>query len=293
MPSRRGPLLAYLRVQELFERELLFLLRRTSSDIDRDLREWSRKEGPGAMVRRAQLREAQRAINQRLASLWKLVGANVRAQRAASAAAASNAVFEYEAVLLRTKLTAAEREILKQSLAAQAQRNIENAISRMQLSRIPLSERVWNSRVLVSGQLDRIINEAIARGLNAREIAKAVSRFVNPNTQGGVRYAAERLGRTELNNAFHATQVQRGRDSPFVLAQKWELSGSHPRPDECNTYADDNHEGMGAGVFSPDNVPGKPHPNCLCYMVPVTPENADFIKLYNAGYYDTWLDANV
>jgi hypothetical protein len=293
MPSRRGPLLNYLKVQELFERELLFTLKRTSAAIDRDLRQWATKEGPGAIVRRAQLRAAQRAINLRLADLWKAVGSQVRSQRLLAAAAASDTMFEYEEVLLRAKLTKEEREILKRSLAAQSERNIENAISRMQLSQIPLSDRVYKSRVLISGQMDRIINNALARGRSAAELAAEVRGFIRPDTPGGVRYAAQRLGRTELNNAFHATQVQRGVDSPFILAQQWVLSSSHPKPDDCNNFADDNHEGMGAGVFSPQNVPGKPHPQCLCYMVPVTPEPRDFSRLFNAGVYDSWLDAHV
>lgn len=292
-PNIRTPLLSYLRVQELWERELLFTLERTSSRIDLELKAWQKRNGPGAIVKRAQLRSAQRAINARLAELWKLAGSSVRAHRKLAAAAASDSLFAFEEVLLRTQLSAAERETLRRSLAATAERGIENAISRMQLSEIPLSNRVYKSRVLVSGQLNRIINESLARGQSARELAAQVRGFIDPHTSGGVRYAAQRLGRTELNNAFHATQVQRGVDSPFILAQQWHLSGSHPRPDECNTYAEENHAGMGRGVFAPGDVPRKPHPQCLCYMTPVTPEPDDFVKLYNAGVYDSWLDARV
>jgi len=269
------------------------MLERTQSRINKELREWERRNGPGAIVKRAQLRSAQRVINVRLSELWKLAGSSVRAHRKLAAAAASDAVFAFEEVLLRTELSAAERQVLRRSLQATAERNIEHALSRMQLSKIPLSNRVYKSRVLVSGQLDRIITEALARGLNARELANEVRAFIDPRTSGGVKYAAQRLGRTELNNAFHATQVQRGVDSPFVLAQQWHLSGSHPRPDECNTYAERDHQGMGRGVFAPADVPAKPHPNCLCYMTPVTPEPDDFVKLFNAGVYDSWLDARV
>jgi hypothetical protein len=78
-----------------------------------------------------------------------------------------------------------------------------------------------------------------------------------------------RLARTELNNAFHLSQIYSFYDRPYILGVKWNLSESHPRPDECNEYAQGDHVGMGSGVFRVQDTPAKPHPNCFCYLTPV------------------------
>jgi hypothetical protein len=104
-------------------------------------------------------------------------------------------------------------------------------------------------------------------------------------------YAAMRLGRTELNNAFHTTTRNHWAATPFVPYMKWSLSGSHPRPDICNGYAEDTHVRNGeAGVFDANEVPDKPHPQCLCYVSPVTMDDDEFVQQFHAGRFDSWVD---
>jgi hypothetical protein len=125
--------------------------------------------------------------------------------------------------------------------------------------------------------------------MSAKEIAKQVFRFIDPETPGGASYAALRLGRTELNNAFHTNSIKQAQAMPWVEGVKWNLSGSHPRPDECNEYAEDTHyRGGDGGVFLPQDVPPKPHPNCLCFTTTETQSDEDFIASYRAGDYNDY-----
>lgn len=278
----KTPLMAYLRVQELHDRNMLILLRRTSSRIDTQLKGLAGAQGVGAAVRRDQLVMAQRSIQGEISRLWAAIGAQVKADRVAAATAAGEMMADYDAVLLRA-VGPVDATALRRSAVAQATRGIETVEARvLGLSRIPLSEKVYRSQALVTGRVERIIEDALARGASAKELASDVSRFVKPTTPGGMRYAAMRLGRTEINNAFHAVQVQHGVATPWTTGMRWNLSGSHPRPDECNDYEE-------AGVYAPADVPPKPHPNCLCYLTPEPVPREVFIQEYTAGKYDSYL----
>jgi len=72
-----------------------------------------------------------------------------------------------------------------------------------------------------------------------------------------VGYAAKRLARTEINNAFHAQAIADVQEKPWVEHVTWHLSKMHkPIPgDLCETY--DGQQ------FSTDLVPLKPHPQCV------------------------------
>lgn len=285
-PDKR-PLLSYLKVEELLEREMLYVLQRSSSKIDRQLRAMERKHGIGAAIRRDQLRATKAATQREIASLWKTVGSTVNARRADAAAAAIETSFTYERMLWRSVMDAGDVDTLMRSFQAQARRSVVHVETRlMGYSRIPLSERVYKSRVLASGQVDRLVDSALSRGLSARELAGEVREFIKPTTPGGLRYAAMRLGRTELNNAFHATAVRQAVRSPAISGMKWNISGSHPKPDACDDYAAHNDD----GVWVPSEVPAKPHPQCLCYVTPVTVSRDEFIAGFESGAYDEIID---
>ena len=55
--------------------------------------------------------------------------------------------------------------------------------------------------------------------------------------------------------------------SPVVEGIKWELSAQHPEWDVCDYLSKQDLYGLGAGVYPPELLPPKPHPNCLCYSV--------------------------
>lgn len=289
MPAKTTPLMRYLKVQKASDEQILKLLRQAYRDSAPHLASLA-GSGVGSTVRAAQVRQAQVALNREMSRLWANVGDQVRADRAKAAAAAADTLLdEMTPVLEAAGLAGSAQATLVASMRAGAARSVEHAVSRVTTTKMPLSERVYHSRVLASGQLDNIITSGIARGVSASELAKEVRGFIRPDTPGGVKYAANRLARTELNNAFHGTQVNEAAKSPMITGLKWNLSGSHPKPDECNEYAQTDN-GMGEGVFETGNVPAKPHPNCLCFCTPELPDRDAFIKSFQAGKYDDYLN---
>lgn len=288
----RRPLISYLRVQADFERQMLAILQSASVSIDAELRRFEARTGVGAGMRLEQLAQSQAAIHRQTAQLFGRLGNTLEASRAEAAAAAVETM--HPASLLGSVFPKADQDLMLRSAQATAKRGIELAEARMNLSQIPLSARVYETERLVDGTIDRIINDAITRGASASELARDVRSYIRPDTPGGVKYAAQRLGRTELNNAFHATQVQEAIKTPWTTALRWNLSGSHPRPDECNDYAEKPHmEGGEAGLWKPEEVPGKPHPNCLCFTTPVTPDRDEFVRRFQTGEYDEYLDSEL
>jgi len=280
----KKPLLSYLKVQENFERKLLTTLERISAETRKEITKLSAKNGIGARIRQDQLRLVLKVLLEQQATLWRLVGSEVQAARADALAAAVRTNMVYEQVLLNSVTSAAERRALMRAAIAQAEVVLDSVIAKMTgLTDYELSAQVYKSEKLANKQVQNLIVNLIGRGASWKELADAMRGFIKPNTPGGVSYAAKRLGRTELNNAFHAGAVIEARNSPFIIGMEWHLSGSHPKPDECNTYADH-------GVYKPENVPGKPHPQCLCYVTPITPSREEFMSKFLDGSYDRYLD---
>lgn len=268
---------------------MLRILQSSSNHIEGELRRLAARSGIGAGIRAEQLALTQAAIHRETARMWAALGDQIEAGRAEAAAAAVDSM--YPSSLLKKVMPAKDYDYLLRSAKATAARSIETVEARQTLSRIPLAESVWNTQHLTDGKIDTLINDALARGASAAELAADVRAYVRPDTRGGIRYAATRLGRTEINNAFHATQIQEAVKTPWTLRVKWNLSGSHPRPDECNEYADSTHvEGWDAGEWRPHEVPAKPHPNCLCFTTPVTDSEDEFIRKFQSGEYDTFLE---
>lgn len=176
------------------------------------------------------------------------------------------------------------------SMIAQAKEGVDSLISRKE-NGITLSQKVYKNAALSAGKIDNIINSALALGKSQRELAKDVIGFIDPAVPGGASYAAQRLARTEINNAFHTTNIRTYKETPWVEAVQWNLSGSHPRPDTCNEYAESTHmKGGDPGVYRPDDVPSRPHPNCLCYIEPVTMDLDKYVKAFKSGKYDDYIN---
>lgn len=176
------------------------------------------------------------------------------------------------------------------SLLATSQEGAQSLISRRD-NGYTLSQRVWRNSQATQKALNETIDAGLVLGKSAAEIASDVKQFLRPNVPGGASYAAMRLGRTEVNNAYHATSMRHYRETPWIDEVKWWLSGSHPKPDECNEYAEAvNGRGMGAGVWKVSDVPDKPHPQCLCYVTPVSPDLDKFAKDYKSGKYDQYVE---
>lgn len=170
----------------------------------------------------------------------------------------------------------------------EASASVESLISR-RTNGFTLAERIYaNGKVGVKGAA-KIVERGLVLQQDAKTIAKGVRSFFDPAVPGGVSYAAKRLARTEINNAHHETSLRLSQDRPWITGFKWNLSGSHPRPDVCNEYAEEDHAGMGPGVFKKKDAPSKPHPQCLCYLTHYQVDEKQFMDSLVKGEYDDWL----
>ena len=259
------------------DQAVIRLLKRAQRDINAQLREVrSRPAGVGRDVREAQLNLIRRNLSEQLGKTWRELGNLIEARRAEAVARSINYQQQLDTFTLLSHGVpggASVAENIARTEAAQSSRGIDNMMARVSgASYVPLSRRVYNSNVGINSQVDRMVNSALARGLSADEFAKGLEQFINPNTPGGIRYAALRLARTEINNAAHAQAVSSVQNNPWVKRMQWHLSGSHTRPDICNRLAEQGPNGD--GTYPKEAVPGKPHPQCFCYVTAVT-ENDD------------------
>lgn len=149
-----------------------------------------------------------------------------------------------------------------------------------------LDTRLWNLTKKNAQDIEELITTNIAKGSNARELAKALNQYINPNKvlkqhfrikgiNKDISYQAVRLSRTSLKHAFDESYRRNTDANPFTKGIKWNLSPAHHDrqvkkwgEDICDIYAKQNDYNLGEGVFPPDKLPIS-HPNCLCYMTTV------------------------
>lgn len=279
----------YLTLQRKYDRTLETLLKTAAADADSALANL-RDTGTGQAVRQAQLMAAATAIRNALATLWASTEKLISDGRADAGALALKNSADWDEKLLRLEMTREQFRAMRNSLLSAGQFNVEAALSRLTTSYRPLSARVWRSAALTDGWLDRTIDSALARGANRDELRKAVKDFVRPDVPGGVAYAAKRLARTEINNAYHAVTIAHNEDKPWNLGMQWSLSRSHPQLDICDEYGRMDSHGLGPGVYPKTDVPAKPHPQCLCVIYPVTMSPDDFVAAYRNGKFSEYIE---
>lgn len=281
---RDSPLRNYLTVQRRYDAQLDKLLDDTARAIRARIRRLP--AGVGGQVRASQLRLVLAEIKNLQHEMW-LTGVrdNIVSGRKAAIQAAQDAA---ETLTAATYALVPERvaKALTDGLRAEAVSGLESEAARVPRE---LSTRVYHDYALTSGAVDKTIRQGLIQNLSARELAADVYRFISPATPGGASYAAKRLARTEINNAFHERQIAAAK-RPGVLGAVWNLSGSHPRPDECNQFAEGNKYDLGRGVYPVDNVPGKPHPNCFCFLTYKTMTPRQFADALDNGDFDDELD---
>lgn len=148
-----------------------------------------------------------------------------------------------------------------------------------------LSDRLWRARQADRDAIDTILRSAIAAGDDPLKAAKRLEDYLTPvghatrtstPRSGSGNYAARRLARTEVTRAFGQATIQAADLNPFVDGVKWNLSGSHPKPDACDGHARRHSRGMEPGVYRPSETPRYPeHPMCLCHLSPVVTRRVD------------------
>jgi hypothetical protein len=274
-PSRY-PLIRYLRVESAYVNQLKDVLEEAAKQIEVAILLLGPKSEP---LTRAQLRAQRAAIKAQLRELFKgAIKDIIAAGQKAAAADAVKVLAEYEKELLEKLGSASYYDDIVRAEAQRAASGVNSLMARWTSSYRPLSSRVYRAGVIGNGAIDRAINVALVRNLSAAEFAASIRALISPKVPGGVSYAALRTARTEINNAAHAATQQRYKDSKIVDAVDWHLSTSHPEGDECDGLAAD-------GPYDIDNVPSKPHPQCLCYTTPSLPSRKEFLERLLRGDY--------
>ncbi|MCK3749715.1 hypothetical protein NWR24_19285, partial [Clostridioides difficile] len=177
-----------------------------------------------------------------------------------------------------------------------------------------LDSKIWGYSNKNRKDIDRLIKANVARGANAKTLAKSLDNYVNPvkkteaktlevGMNKSISYQAQRLARTSITHAFVETSVQNAINNPMCIGLQWNLSSQHyirqvkwRGEDECDEYAEQNRYGLGEGVFPPEKYP-IPHPNCLCYptqvIVPINEASKmmnDWVTGGDNDILDSWFD---
>jgi len=172
--------------------------------------------------------------------------------------------------------------------------NVPDDATRAVLSRILDDGQLFSSRIHnLETFTNNEISKTIARGVLQRKSHTELMRELEPflkmtddelkafqrtwnethdeafkadwKTRGRLKYNLRRLARTEINNAYREGHIHAARQSPWVEGVKWNLSGSHPKVDICDTWASQDLDGLGPGVYTFETVP-LDHPNGLCFL---------------------------
>ena len=282
-PDPQDALRAYVTIQQAADKEILRALRDAYKDVNAQLARMSR--AGVSDLDRARALAIKQSILLAQADLFERTGQTIQRRRVQAAARAIQVAGRYDEIAFAAVGRERDARAVAEGLEATEARAIDAVEARLGgASYVPLSERVYRTQVWSSGVLERRINSALARGLNAQQFAQELQPLVNPNTPGGPRYAALRLARTEINNAYHAMAIRAAQLKPWVTKVTWHKSKSHTRKDIC-----DELDGQ---KFKPEEVPRKPHPQCLCYITPDVDEDDDaFLDALADGDFDEFIDS--
>lgn len=281
--AQRYTLLAEMRLEQTLANYLRKILEKSARQLTKDVSKLSEDGDP---LTKMQLEAQRKSIQAMLEQDFSNIENAVAQGKVEAAREASRVVSRYESELLKAALPPAAVARVAKSESQRAVAGLEAALQRMRgRSYKPLSDQVYNTQKLASGWINDTINKALASGWDARRLAKEIRQSISPDVPGGVSYAANRLARTEINNAYHAASADRYMNSPIVESVDWHLSTSHPEGDICDQMAEE-------GPYDKDKVPEKPHPNCYCYITPHLPTQEEFMANLLSGKYDdaAWAD---
>lgn len=283
-----SPIKTFVKHSERTDRAILSLLQQAAADAEKDAKKLMAKPGIGAAARASQQRIVTANLHTKMRELWENVGhLTIFGEKEAARMALDSQDFLAKAIYGKAKGTAKEQLIIAMQESARA--NVDAFISREE-NTLQLSARIWRQTELSTGRLQKEIQKGLLRGLSAEELAANVAKSLRPGVPGGVSYNAMRLARTEIQNAFHFTQIRYSREQPWVEGYQWHKSRSHAHVDVCDSMAGQNHDGLGRGVYKKTTVPGKPHPHCFCYITSVTASAGKFEKQLRNGSYDKYLN---
>jgi len=184
-----------------------------------------------------------------------------------------------------TRLARMNRAAIDASFLTVPEAALRLYAQRIDVEGLKISGRLWAQSQMST--IQRTVGAAIARGERAGTLAMKLEDYLTPGAREGakrvvhlgdapVSHKAARLAITEINNAYWETNAVSAYASPVVEAQLWQLSGRHPRTDECDLFSWSDSYRLGPGVYPAGDLPSKPHPHCLCYAVDVLRDVQDW-----------------
>lgn len=284
---RKRWLARYMAIQTRTDTRIRTMLVEAADDAEKQIAALEKNPTFSAGVRSAQIKLVMKEIKDILNGVFDAITPTIREGQKQEAAAAIDGLTETDRQYLEAAFQSTnDVDNFIDSQKLQAKLQVINAVNRITKSDRPLSARVYRTKALAQRWVQRDVTIGISRGASAEQIAKVVRKHIRPNTPGGVSYAAMRLARTELNNAFHATAITAAQDRPWIQGMEWHLSAVHQhdagRVEVCETYS--------GQIFDVENVPAKPHPQCRCFVVPVMEPVDVFIRNLTAGQYRDWIN---
>lgn len=146
---------------------------------------------------------------------------------------------------------------------------------------LTLSQRIWRNN---QQAYSIILKLATTGDLSSYEMARALEKYLTKDASAltvgeskilmerfkgtlpkDIKYAAFRLARTEITNAFAQSTYSAGGKNPFYKGIEWRLSTAHRSSIQCAC------PGL-VGFHAKGNEPDVPHPNCMCSQIPVLDE---------------------
>ncbi len=164
-------------------------------------------------------------------------------------------------------------------------------LARTRQDGLKISDRVWRTGEKARDSVRMIVEDAVARGQDARTTAKQVQQYLKPGVwtahkaetarrlgvSKDVSYEGMRLARTEMNNAFHEGTIAANQHAPGYQGVYWRLSPAHPAPDVCDDMAESMLYGR-TGFYPKGQEPVRPHPQCFCNVIPAYEDSAQFTE---------------
>jgi len=161
---------------------------------------------------------------------------------------------------------------------------MKSIYSRIGEDGLKLSDRIWILDKRTKREIERIVLEEIASGRPAsdRVLEARLNKLLNPSRRviktslhgRNVSFDAARLLRTERAIAFREADRMASLKNPGIIGIQWHTTGDACAT--CSDLASGGSKGLGAGVYTPEELPGSPHPQCMCYTTDVAISSKQF-----------------
>lgn len=156
-----------------------------------------------------------------------------------------------------------------------------------------LSSAIWGDNQNKINEINKIIAKGLAENKSVYDIAKQLSKFVNPSrrslidvdgVRGRIDYNAIRLARTSIQHAYEEAFVSATIYNPFIDAYRWLTSGGPNVCPLCIERSTEDKYGLGGGIFPKDKLP-LDHPNGQCTFEVVVTMSDEEISEAIADWY--------